>query len=77
MDAALATVIETVLDEEEQGELAIVHCKVAVPTTKPVTPDAGELGLVMVAVPETKDHVPVPDAGVFPASVAEYILQIF
>jgi hypothetical protein len=35
----------------------------------PVIPDVGEDGDVMVAVPETTDHSPVPTVGVFPAKV--------
>jgi hypothetical protein len=54
-----------------QGELDIVHRRVAVPgTAKPVTPDVGELGVVIVAVPDTTDHAPVPVVGVLPAKVA-------
>src|SRR5689334_21348721 len=58
-------------DEEVQGELEIVHRKVAVPgTANPVTPEVGEAGLEIVAVPETTVHKPVPDVGVLPAKVA-------
>lgn len=64
-------VIVTVDDEAVQGELDIVHCSTAVPgTAKPVTPEVGELGLVMVAVPENTVHVPVPTTGVLPPKVA-------
>ena len=38
-------------------------------TLKLVTPDVGEDGVVIVAVPETTDQAPVPTAGVFPANV--------
>ena len=48
----------------------MVHRNVAVPdTAKSVTPEVGEDGVVMVAVPETTDHAPVPTAGVLPANV--------
>jgi hypothetical protein len=58
-------------DEGVQGGLEIVHCNTAVPgTAKPVTPEVGEPGVVMVAVPETTVHVPVPTTGVLPAKVA-------
>ena len=65
-------VITTSSVEGVQGALEIVHRKVSVPagTAKPVTPEVGEEGLVMVAVPETTDHTPVPTAGVLPANVA-------
>ena len=64
-------VITTLLVEAAQGELDIVQRSVAVPgMAKPVTPDVGELGLVIVAVPETTDHEPVPTVGEFPAKVA-------
>lgn len=77
MDAAPETVIETLLVDAVQGALAILHCSVAVPTTKPVTPEVAELGAVIVAVPEITDQVPVPDTGVLPAKVVENTLQIF
>jgi hypothetical protein len=49
----------------------MVQRRVATPgTTKPVTPEVGELGVVMVAVPETTVHAPVPTVGVLPAKVA-------
>ena len=43
----------------------------------PVTPDVGDVGVVIVAVPDTTDHIPVPTAGTFPASVDEVTLQRF
>jgi len=64
-------VIITSSVEGVQGGLEIVHRKVAVPgTAKPVTPEVGEEGVVMVAVPDTTLHAPVPIVGVFPAKVA-------
>ena len=64
-------VITTSSKESAHGELEIVHRKVAVPgTANPVTPEVGELGVVMVAVPETTLHAPVPAVGVFPDKVA-------
>lgn len=48
----------------------MVQRKVAVPgTANPVTPEVGEAGVVMVAVPETTVHKPVPTVGVLPANV--------
>ena len=76
-------VIITSSVEGVQGALEIVHRKVAVPgtakpgTAKPVTPEVGEEGVVMVAVPETTDHTPVPTAGVLPANVVVVTLQRF
>jgi hypothetical protein len=44
--------------------LVIVHLKVAdVPGTKPVTPDVADVGVVIVAVPETTVHCPVIQEG--------------
>ena len=64
-------VITTSDVEAVQGALEIVQRNVAVPgTAKPVTPDVGELGVVIVAVPETTDHAPVPTVAVLPANVA-------
>jgi hypothetical protein len=65
-------VIITSSVEGVHGALEIVQRSVAVPVTNsPVTPEVGEFREVMVAVPETTDHVPVlGDTGVFPAKVA-------
>jgi len=65
-------VITTSSVEGVQGELEIVQRSVAVPATaKPVTPEVGEVGVVMVAVPETTDHTPVlGGVAVLPANVA-------
>ena len=40
------------------------------PNPNPVTVDVGELGFVIVPLPLTNVHVPVPTVGVFPAKVA-------
>ncbi len=64
-------VITTSSKEAVQGALAIVQRKVAIPgTTKPVIPEVGELGVMIVAVPETNDQAPVPTVAVLPAKVA-------
>ena len=59
-----------------QAPLAIVHRSVAVvPGTKPVSPDDGDDGVVMVAVPDTTLQLPVPITGVLPERVAVVTLQ--
>ena len=63
-------VITTSSDDAVHGELEIVQRKVFAPTPKPVTPDVGLPGVVIVPVPLTNVHVPVPVVAVFPASVA-------
>ena len=69
--AQAVVVILIVLVEAVQGALEIVHCSIAVPAAaKAVTPDVGDVGVVIVAVPDTTDHKPVPTVGVFPANVA-------
>ena len=60
----------TVLVDAGQGALLMVHIKTFAPTPKPVTPDVGEEGLVIVPVPLTKVQRPVPIVAGFPANVA-------
>jgi hypothetical protein len=48
----------------------MVQRKTVDPAPIAVTPDVGELGVVIVAVPETTDQVPVPTTAVLPAKVA-------
>ena len=50
--------------------MVLVHTKVFVPFTKPVTPLVGELGVVTVAVPAVTVQAPVPVVIVLPARVA-------
>ena len=70
--AGKTEVIVTSLVVLPQYPLAIVHLKVAVaPITKPVTVEVADVGVVIVAVPETKVHVPVPYVGEFPANVVD------
>lgn len=45
------------------------------PIVKPVTPDVGEAGAVIVAAPETTVHKPVPTAATLPDSVAVVTLH--
>ena len=62
---------------ESAHEPLSCHRKVvAEPAFKPDTPEAGAAGVVIVAVPETTDHNPVPMTGTFPASVVVVILHI-
>lgn len=49
--------------------MLIVHTNVLFPTVKPVTPDVGSVGEVTAPPPPITLQAPVPDAGVFPASV--------
>ena len=49
----------------------MVHLNALVPIPIPVTPEVGEEGEVIVAVPEITVQSPVPSAGVFPESVVE------
>ena len=53
-----------------QVPFEIVHWNTFVPTPKPVNPDVGLVGVVIVPVPETNVHKPVPTTGVLPANVA-------
>lgn len=48
----------------------MVHSKTFGPTPKPVTPEVGDDGAMMVPEPLINVHVPVPVAGVLPAKVA-------
>ena len=67
-------VITTSSVEGVQGGLEIVHRKMAVPP-KPVTPEVGEVRVVMVAVPDTTLHAPVPTVGVLAAKVVAVVLS--
>jgi hypothetical protein len=64
------TVMITSSVDEVHDPLAIVHLNVFAPTPNPVRPDVGLVGVVIVAVPDTTVHVPVPLVAVLPASVA-------
>jgi hypothetical protein len=56
--------------------LVIVQRRVAdVPAVIPVTPDVGEEDVVIVAVPLTTLHAPVPVVAVLPDSVKESLLH--
>jgi len=60
----------TVSREVAHTPLLIIHSNRFEPMLRPVTPDEGSDGIVTVALPEITAHVPVPIAGVLPASVA-------
>ena len=62
--------IVTSSELELQGAFAIVHRNTLFPTPKFVTPDVGLFGEVIVPLPLTNVHVPVPTVAVFPANVA-------
>jgi hypothetical protein len=51
----------------EHPELVAVHRNVFDPIPIAVTLEVGEVGVVIVAVPLTRLHVPVPKVMVFPA----------
>ena len=56
-----------------QVPLLIVHLRVAeAPTTIPVTPEVGEVGVVTVAVPDITLHTPVP----IPAELADKVVVV-
>jgi hypothetical protein len=67
---AADTFIVTVEELGVHGGLLIVHWNTFDPAPRPVKPDVGEDGVVIVPVPLTNVHKPEPTAGVFPASVA-------
>jgi hypothetical protein len=56
--------------KETHVPLVIVHLNTFAPTPNPVTPDVGLPGVVIVPVPLTNVHKPVPKPGEFPAKVA-------
>ena len=56
--------------------MVMVHLSVAVlPAVMPVTVVVLDVGVVIVAVPETTDHAPVPVVGLLPAIVNEAVLH--
>jgi hypothetical protein len=73
---AAAWFVSNTSSVEVQVPFVIVQRKVAgVPAVTPVTPEVGEEGVVIVAVPLTTLHEPVPVVAVFPASVKAVLLQ--
>ncbi len=67
--------IVTSSNEAAQGGFAIVHRKTFAPVPRPVIPEVGLLGDVIVPEPLISVHVPVPAAAVLPASVAVLLTQ--
>ena len=65
------------LGEGAHTPLLIVHLNMLGPYPKPVTPEAGLFGVVIVPVPLTSVHRPVPTVGVFPANVVLVISHRF
>ena len=63
------TLIVTLSVDEAQGRFATVQRNTFAPTAKPVTPEFGADGVVIVPVPLTKVQVPVPAVGVLAAKV--------
>jgi hypothetical protein len=73
---AAASFVNTMVSAVEQVPFVIVHASVAeVPAVKPVTPEVGEDGVVIVAVPLTTLHTPVPVVAVLPARVKDALSQ--
>ena len=70
MVGASFTSKETVEEEDAQGELEMVHWKIFVPNPKPVIEVVGESELVIVPLPDTNDHDPVPTTAGFAAIIA-------
>ena len=59
-----------------QLPLEMVQRKVFIPIPIAVTPEVGDVGVVIVAVPEINVQTPAPMTGVFPASNV-VLVQIF
>ena len=55
---------------------AVSYTHLDVYKRQPVTPELLADGVVIAAEPLTKDQVPVPTVGVFPAKVNELLLQL-
>ena len=67
MVGTFRTRIETVEEVGAQGAFEIVHAKTFVPNPKPVIDVVGESEFVIVPLPETKVHTPVPTVAVLAA----------
>ena len=67
----------TFAEEDAQGGLLVVQAKTFAPTPNPVIVVLFKVGVVIVPLPETNVHKPVPIAGLFPAIVAALLVQTF
>ena len=70
----MIVICETVL---RQGGFEMVHANTFGPTPRPVIVVLFNKGFVIVPLPETNDHCPVPLTGMFPAIVAVEVTQTF
>jgi len=68
-------VIVTSSKEAVQGALLTVQRKTFAPMPRPVKPDVGDEGVVIVPLPLTSVQVPVPAVAVLPARVAVVTLH--
>lgn len=73
----LSRCISTVELLDAHTPLPMVHANTLDPTPTDVIALLGELGLVMVPAPDTSVHVPVPTAGVLPASTVEVAQMVW
>mgnify|MGYP001592676019 CR=1 FL=1 len=75
IEGAATPVMVTLEIELAQGAFEIVHLKTLLPTPNPVIVVAGLVGVVIVPLPESNVHAPVPAVGVFAAIVAPPVTQ--
>ena len=71
MVGTFRTRIETVEEVGAQGAFEIAQAKTFVPNPKPVIDVVGESEFVIVPLPETKVHTPVPTVAVFAVIIAD------
>ena len=73
-----ALLVNITSSNKTQVPFVMVQRKVAVlPTAMPVTVLVEDVFVVIVAVPLTTLHIPLPIAGLLPAKVNELLLQLF
>ena len=70
----LSTLILMVDEFVPQAPPLIVHCNTLIPSPKPVTELVASVGVVIVPLPDIKDHVPTPLVGVFAANTVVGLL---
>jgi hypothetical protein len=73
----VAKFVNTTSSDVTQVPFVMVHLRVAVLPAATVTAEVGLVGVVIVAVPETIVHKPVPGVGALPARVKAAMLQLF